>query len=63
MLDQPNEIVIVDHRRTSTIVLRYDFETDGKSTAGMPRDVDQRAFETSDTVPQGMRSRAGPICR
>lgn len=48
----PDEIMIVDHRRATTTVLRYDFETDGKSTAGMARDGDQREFVATDTVPR-----------
>jgi len=33
----PDEILIVDHRREAATVYRYDFEVDGRTTAGMPR--------------------------
>ncbi len=34
----PDEILIVDHRRQSATVHRYEFAVDGESTAGMARD-------------------------
>src|SRR5690606_14501809 len=33
----PDELVIVDHRRELATRRRYDFEADGRSTAGLPR--------------------------
>ncbi|MCS6927073.1 MAG: anthranilate synthase component I [Candidatus Binatia bacterium] len=34
----PDELVIVDHRREQASRHRYDFEVDGRSTQGLPRD-------------------------
>ena len=34
----PDELVVVDHRRERAVRYRYDFEVDGCSTQGLPRD-------------------------
>jgi anthranilate synthase len=34
----PDELIIVDHRREIATRRRYDFEAEGRSTAGLPRD-------------------------
>ena len=40
----PDEIIVVDHRRERATRRRYEFEIDGRSTHGMPRDGAHRAY-------------------
>ncbi|HUG60228.1 MAG TPA: anthranilate synthase [Methylomirabilota bacterium] len=47
----PDEILIVDHYRALATVYAYDFEVDGASTAGLPREGARRPFRPSDRIP------------
>jgi anthranilate synthase len=40
----PDELVVVDHARESSELVRYDFEVDGKSTVGLPRHTKREFF-------------------
>ena len=40
----PDELIVVDHRRERATRRRYEFEIDGRSTHGMPRDGAHRAY-------------------
>ena len=49
----PDELVIVDHRREVAQRRRYEFEVDGRSTAGLPRDGAARAVRAgADAAPR-----------
>ena len=47
----PDEILVVDHHQAIAWHDRYDFEVDGKSTAGLPRQTPDAAFEPSGVQP------------
>jgi len=47
----PDEILIVDHHGKRAYVLEYDFEVDGKSTAGLPRDGDKSQYTPANGDP------------
>ncbi|WP_150525056.1 anthranilate synthase [Roseibium sediminis] len=47
----PDEILIVDHHGKSAYVLEYDFEVDGKSTDGLPRDAEKRPYHPANEDP------------
>ncbi|WP_237155000.1 anthranilate synthase component I [Oryzibacter oryziterrae] len=47
----PDEILIVDHHRGAATVYAYDFEVEGRSTAGLPRDGSRTPFRYSDKIP------------
>ncbi len=40
----PDELIVVDHRRERATRRRYEFEIDGRSTHGMPRDGAYRGY-------------------
>ncbi|MFQ5533523.1 MAG: anthranilate synthase component I [Sphingomonadales bacterium] len=44
----PDEILVVDHRRESAMVRRYEFEFGGRTTAALPRDGADEAFRPAD---------------
>ncbi|MBI2875624.1 MAG: anthranilate synthase [Candidatus Tectomicrobia bacterium] len=44
----PDEIIVVDHRRERAARRRYDFEVDGRSTQGLPRDGAAHPYEGVD---------------
>lgn len=46
----PDEILIVDHYARRATVFAYDFEVDGVSTDGLPRDGEVRPFKAADRV-------------
>ncbi len=48
----PDEMIIVDHRRELAQRRRYDFEADGRTTAGLPRDAGARPFVGASAVPR-----------
>jgi anthranilate synthase len=48
----PDELVIVDHRRERAVRHRYDFQFDGMSTEGLPREGTVRAYSGACRVPQ-----------
>ena len=48
----PDELVIVDHRREVAMRRRYDFEADGRSTAGLPRDGGSRPYVPAPSAPR-----------
>ncbi len=48
----PDEMIIVDHRRELAQRRRYDFEADGRATAGLPRDAVARPFVGASAVPR-----------
>ncbi|HSL49698.1 MAG TPA: anthranilate synthase [Candidatus Deferrimicrobiaceae bacterium] len=48
----PDEMIIVDHRRELAQRRRYDFEADGRTTAGLPRDAVARPFVGASAVPR-----------
>lgn len=43
----PDEILIVDHHSKKAYVLEYDFEVDGKTTAGLPRDGEKTPYQAA----------------
>ncbi|EFO30507.1 anthranilate synthase [Roseibium sp. TrichSKD4] len=47
----PDEILIVDHHGKRAYVLEYDFEIDGKSTDGLPRDAEKRPYHPANEDP------------
>lgn len=47
----PDEILIVDHHGKSAYVLEYDFEVDGKSTDGLPRDAEKHPYHPANEDP------------
>ena len=47
----PDEILVVDHHQAIAWHDRYDFEVDGKLTAGLPRQTPDAAFEPSGVQP------------
>lgn len=46
----PDELVIVDHRREQASRHRYDFEVDGRSTQGLPRDGTVQPYVGAERV-------------
>src|SRR5262245_20860163 len=46
----PDELVVVDHRRERAMRRRYDFEVEGRSTAGRPRTGGSAPYVASATV-------------
>ena len=50
----PDELIVVDHRRERATRRRYEFEIDGRSTHGMPRDGAHRGYTgRPDVAPRG----------
>ncbi|WP_417667187.1 anthranilate synthase [Roseibium sp.] len=47
----PDEILIVDHHGKRAYVLEYDFEVDGKTTAGLPRDGEKGQYTPANEDP------------
>ncbi|MFD1694764.1 anthranilate synthase component I [Roseibium aestuarii] len=47
----PDEILIVDHHGKRAHVLEYDFEVDGKSTRGLPRDGEKTPYHPANEDP------------
>src|SRR5262249_18452706 len=48
----PDELVIVDHRREIAMRRRYDFEVDGRSTAGLPREGRSTPYVAAAQTPR-----------
>ena len=48
----PDELIVVDHRREVAQRRRYDFESDGRSTAGLPRTGPAAAYVPAASVPR-----------
>src|SRR5262249_20345301 len=48
----PDELLIVDHRLERAFRCRYEFEIDGKSTEGIPRDGRPQSFVGGGIVAQ-----------
>jgi anthranilate synthase len=46
----PDELLVVDHMRQSAELVRYDFEHQGRSTVGLPRTTERRAFAPGSAV-------------
>ena len=49
----PDELVIVDHRREAAQRRRYEFEVDGRSTVGLPRDGAAAPYVATPDVARG----------
>ena len=50
----PDEVLVVDHHAAAAWVQRYDYEWNGRSTAGLSRDMPDSAFEpTQEEPPRG----------
>jgi anthranilate synthase len=49
----PDSIVVLDHQRQSAVRYDYEFEFDGRSTAGLPRATPGRDFRGARLVPPG----------
>ncbi|NRG19332.1 anthranilate synthase component I [Rhizobiales bacterium] len=47
----PDEILIVDHYGRKAHVVEYDFEVDGKSTRGLPRDGEKHHYQPANEDP------------
>ncbi|MEJ8474042.1 anthranilate synthase component I [Roseibium algae] len=47
----PDEILIVDHHGKRAYVLEYDFEIDGKTTKGLPRDGEKSQYSPANEDP------------
>jgi anthranilate synthase len=46
----PDEILVVDHRRGQAMRRRYDFEVDGRTTAGLPREGQPQPYRPAKGV-------------
>jgi anthranilate synthase len=46
----PDELLLVDHRKEQALCLRYDFEADGLSTAGLERGGERAPFSGASRV-------------
>ncbi len=46
----PDELIIVDHRREHAVRQRYDFEVDGRTTQGLPRETVAQPYVSSERV-------------
>jgi anthranilate synthase len=46
----PDELVVVDHARESSELIRYDFEVDGRSTVGLPRQTQREVYVPAERV-------------
>ena len=55
----PDELVIVDHRREAAERRRYEFEVDGRSTAGVPRGGVAAPYVAATSVPTPSDHRPG----
>jgi anthranilate synthase len=55
----PDELIVVDHRRDQAVRRRYEFEVDGHSTAGLPRDGARRSYAGAGTVARTRDHAAG----
>lgn len=49
----PDSIVVLDHQRQSAVRYDYEFDFDGRSTAGLPRATPGRDFRGARLVPPG----------
>ncbi|WP_106752196.1 anthranilate synthase [Pannonibacter carbonis] len=47
----PDEILIVDHHAKRAYVLEYDFEIDGQTTRGLPRDGEKQHYQPANEDP------------
>ena len=47
----PDELIIVDHRREVATLRRYDFEAEGRSTTGLPRDGAEEPYVGTTRAP------------
>jgi anthranilate synthase len=47
----PDEILIVDHHAKRAYVLEYDFEVDGQTTRGLPRDGEKQHYQPANEDP------------
>ncbi|SHL68041.1 anthranilate synthase [Roseibium suaedae] len=47
----PDEILIVDHHGKRAYVLEYEFEVDGRSTRGLPRDGEKSQYSPANEDP------------
>ncbi|MXN65643.1 anthranilate synthase component I [Stappia sp. GBMRC 2046] len=47
----PDEILIVDHYGRKAHVIEYDFEVDGKSTRGLPREGEKHHYQPANEDP------------
>ena len=59
----PDEILLVDHRRQSAVLHRYDFEVDGRSTAGLARDGGRTPFVPAERVARQCDHETGEYAR
>jgi anthranilate synthase len=48
----PDELIVVDHRREIAQRRRYEFEVDGRSTAGLPREGPVKAYAGAAEAPR-----------
>ncbi|MGH8598762.1 MAG: anthranilate synthase component I, partial [Gammaproteobacteria bacterium] len=48
----PDELVIIDHRREWAMRRRYEFEVNGQSTTGLPREGASQSYVGADRVEQ-----------
>ena len=46
----PDELVVIDHQREQAVRYRYDFEVDGHSTQGLPRDGAEAPYVGTNTI-------------
>jgi anthranilate synthase len=46
----PDELVVVDHMRETSELIRYDFEVDGRSTVGLARHTKREFYKPADRV-------------
>ena len=46
----PDELLVVDHMRETSELVRYDFECEGRSTVGLPRTGARTPFRAAPTV-------------
>jgi anthranilate synthase len=56
----PDELLVVDHMRQQAAIHRYDFEVDGRSTAGLPRATEEAPYRPDIAGPMPPESDHAP---
>src|SRR5437763_9149535 len=56
----PDELLVVDHMRQQAAIHRYDFEVNGRSTAGLPRATAEAPYRPEITGPMPPESDHAP---
>ncbi|HEX4336466.1 MAG TPA: anthranilate synthase component I [Polyangiaceae bacterium] len=59
----PDELIVVDHRKERAMRYSYDFDLDGKSTRGLPRDGAEAPYVPAEGVTAGSDHAEGEYAR